>query len=267
MHKFKKHFGQNFLRSNRFPEKMVGYLSISQTDTVIEIGPGEGVVTNLLTQKDCKTISVEVDYTLLPKLIKRFSEKENFNLVNEDFLQLDLTQVLDKYNSKQDVKFTGSLPYNISKKIILKILKFNFEQTKYKVKKMAFIVQEEVAIDYASKPPKSSLLANLTNLYASVKKMESIPRSQFFPVPQVNGGILVIEPKNKLPINISELEQLLKISYISPRKTLYNNLKSSRKWETKDILSIINSIGLSEKARASEVSSEQWEVLYEKLNS
>jgi len=267
MHKFKKQFGQNFLRSNRFPGKLVKYLDIEEKDTIIEVGPGEGILTNLLTETKGKIISVEVDYSLLPKLIKKFAERPTFNLVNEDFLQLDLSVILDKYNSGESVKFAGSLPYNISKKIILKILQFNFSQTKYKVKRMAFIVQEEVASDYASKSPKASLLANLTNLYASIKKMESIPKSQFYPVPMVNGGILVLEPKEALSTNIHEIEQLMKIAFVSPRKTLYNNLKSSRKWLDKDIAAIILELGINEKARASEVNLDQWELLYNKLSA
>jgi len=265
MHKFKKQFGQNFLRSNRFPDKLVKYLNIAETDTVIEIGPGEGVLTNLLLPTNSKILSVEVDYSLLPKLIKRFSEKSNFNLINEDFLQVDLSKILEKYQSGEEIKFAGSLPYNISKKIILKILKFNLSQSKYKVRKMAFIVQEEVAVDYASKAPKASLLSNLTHLYANLKKEESIPKTQFHPVPQVNGGILVIEPKESMTQDYEKIEHLMKIGFVSPRKTLSNNLRNSTKWSTKDINAILSGLGVNEKARASELSLEQWIELHKLL--
>lgn len=266
MHKFKKQFGQNFLRNNRFPQKVVEYLDLKDDDTVIEIGPGEGILTNLLLNKDIKVISIEIDYSLLPKLIKKFGDNPNFILENEDFLNINLLEVLKKNSSTKNIKFTGSLPYNISKKIILKILKFSFEQSDYNVGKMSFIVQEEVASDYNSKAPKATQLANLTSLYAKVKKQESIPKSQFYPVPQVNGGILTLEPHNSLPANISNIEQLIKIAYISPRKTLLNNLRNSKKWENKDILKILNEIGLNEKSRASEVALDSWIDLYNKLS-
>jgi len=265
MHKFKKQFGQNFLRSNRFPQKMVDYLDINEEDTIIEVGPGEGILTNLLIRTGAKVVSIEIDYTLLPKLIKRFNEEKNFKLINEDFLAVNLSELLDKLDGATSIKFTGSLPYNISKKIILKILRFNFEQTKFRVKKMSFIVQEEVAADYASKPPKASLLSNLTNLYAIIKKQESIPKSQFFPVPQVNGGILSLEPRELINKDYQEIEKMMKIAYVSPRKILSNNLRSSQKWPNANIIEILASVGLGEKARPSEVPLEMWRDIYARL--
>lgn len=266
MHNFKKEFGQNFLKSGRFPQKLVTYLDIQPEDTLIEIGPGEGVLSSLLVKTGNKVIAIEIDYSLLPQLIKRFDGSDNFNLINNDFLQVDLNSILEENHSSGLIKFTGSLPYNISKKIILKILKFNLEQTRFKISKMAFIVQDEVAIDYASKAPKASLLSNLTRLYAELKKEESIPKSQFYPTPKVNGGILLITPKTEMHPNYTEIESLMKIAYSSPRKTLYNNLKSSRKWDA-NFLELFKAIGINEKARSSELMFEQWGELYISLTN
>jgi len=264
-HQFKKNFGQNFLRNGKFVNKLVDALEVQPDESVIEIGPGEGIVTNNLLNLGAKVISVEIDYSLLPNLIRRFSNNEKFEVVNEDFLNLDLAETFYKFNSNLEIKAIGSLPYNISKKIIKKFIDFNLEQKKYFISKMAFIVQDEVAKEYASVAPRASLLGNYIKLYADVKKLESIPASQFYPMPKVNGAILVIEPKRNPDQNASEVYKFMRLEYASPRKTLLRNLKNTRKWSDEYLVNTFKELGLIETVRAAELEEEKWLELYKKL--
>lgn len=303
MHNFKKNFGQNFLKGHKFQSLIVEYLDLKEDDLVIEIGPGNGALTQHLLETGALVNSIEIDYSLLPTLIRNFDKFPNFNLVNDDILKIDLLKLLNEEFNKErflklsklnGIKICGSLPYNISKKIISNLLDINnssrrpignqnnnpLENSKttenanpfgVKIDTMCFIVQDEVAKEYVQKPPNANRLAITTSLYADIKKGLSISNEYFYPKPKVNGGILIFKPINNLGNSflnnddINEIIKLVKIGYISPRKTLFNNLKSSRKWENSLILESINSIGFNEKTRASELSRDHWIKLYTKL--
>jgi 16S rRNA (adenine1518-N6/adenine1519-N6)-dimethyltransferase len=231
-HTFKKQFGQNFLRGMRFAHEMVDILQLTPQDIIVEIGPGDGMVTKLLLESQAAmVIAIEVDYQLIPNLIKKFGESSKFELVNSDVLQVDFSSLSKDFSNpaniemwqtgKYNLKLVGSLPYNISKVIIRKAL------TEWPaIQNMAFIVQEEVAQDYVAKPPKGSWLSNWIRIFADIKKHHSIPASQFYPQPKVGGGILEITP-HKTPLPEREtLAKLVRAGFLAPRKTLQNNWKS-----------------------------------------
>lgn len=252
-HNFKKQFGQNFLKSTKYVHMLLNPLEISKNDLVIEIGPGDGMVTNEILRKGATLYSIEIDDELIPKLQRKFIDYENFNIVHTDVLDLDLNQVAIRENQK--IKITGSLPYNISKKIISKFLKNDLRE---KIESMSFIVQDEVAKAYVDKVPKASFLSMKTALYAKAKKYESIPAVQFVPKPKVAGGIIYLELNHKLEQNVKEIEKLMKIGFSSPRKTLYNNLKSSKKYQPESILIALSKLEINEKARPSELELDDW---------
>ncbi|MDQ7020485.1 MAG: rRNA adenine N-6-methyltransferase family protein [Candidatus Dojkabacteria bacterium] len=218
-HKFKKQFGQNFLRSARFPQIMANALNLEESDLVIEIGPGAGILTGVLLQSGAYVNCIEVDYELIPNLIKRFGEDKKFSIINEDILTLRLEGLI-KHRSLEEgneinLKITGSLPYNISKEIIAKFIKIFIDLKKenllnIKLDSMSFILQDEVAKSYSSKPPKASFLSNYIRLYTDVKKLESIPASQFFPKPKVDGGILLVTFKEDLIENHQGIKKAYK---------------------------------------------------------
>lgn len=221
-HSFQKKWGQNFLRNDRFAKLLVEAANISAEDVVVEIGPGDGRVTNLLLATGAKVLAIEVDYSLLANLIKRFGNNENFQLINKNILETDVISELEKLGWGNNFKVVGSLPYNISKIIIERLI-----TNKIQPQICSFIVQEEVAQDYSAKLPKASFLSNWVQLYADVKKLESIPKSQFVPAPKVNGGILQIIPHKKYSEEeIKEISKIIRVAFSNPRKTLWNNLRN-----------------------------------------
>jgi len=227
--KFKKQYGQNFLRSKRFISRIVEILDLKSSDVVFEIGPGDGFLTAELLDTGAKVVSIEIDYDLLPDLVRKFSKRENFFLEHGDFLSIDLDQILDKYQVDGKIKFVGSLPYNVSKRIIQKILEWNYISRLDRVERCVFVLQEEVAKSYCAKPPKATMLSTVSSFYGNFRKYESIPAHCFVPKPKVNGAIVGIDFENIdiLPEEVlNNALDIIKIAYRSPNKMLKNSLSS-----------------------------------------
>jgi 16S rRNA (adenine1518-N6/adenine1519-N6)-dimethyltransferase len=267
---FKKHFGQNFLRSEEHLENYINVIEPFENDLIIEIGPGDGAVTERLLKKGCKVVSIEVDTDLIPILSEKFEFYTNFTLIQADVLELDLVQLLSNYTDASSIKIVGALPYNISKPIIRNVL----ELTKQiEIKSINFIIQKEVAEDYTTKPPRAQFLYNMSSLFSVPIYNFTIPKKFFYPEPKVDGGVLTFLPYNKNSIGVEQLlfkfdqsklqniAKLMKQAYLNPRKTLSNNLKHL---ELK--LSVYANLGIDLKSRASELKLEQWIDLYRHIN-
>jgi 16S rRNA (adenine1518-N6/adenine1519-N6)-dimethyltransferase len=269
-HYFKKQFGQNFLTSKRFVDVLIAPLDISKDDIVIEIGPGAGFVTEELLHTGAFVIAIEIDRTLIPRLNSKFSLNENFILIEENIMQANIPEILQRFNPEADktVKVVGSLPYNISKDIIHMLLHHNLNSKAInKIQKMSFIVQDEVAKLYVAKPPRATSIGMQTQLFAEIKKYESIPKTQFKPTPKVDGGIITFKMKPELAEHTAKIEKLIKIGFTSPRKTLINNMRNSHKFENKVITSAFEKSEIDVNKRASEMSLEEWELLYSNLSN
>ena len=253
-HDFKKKFGQNFLRDSKWADKMITTLGINPGDKVIEIGPGNGVVTEKLINSGSDLYSVEIDYDLVPLLLSRFSKYDNFHLINSDVLNIDV----DSQGNK-NYKIIGSLPYNISKRIISKFL-----SAKIKPEKMVFIIQKEVALDYTAKKPKSTFLSNYIQLYSSAKYICRIPNHEFYPTPEVDGAVIKFFDIKEKHSNPEKISQFIKHGFSQPRKKLTSSLKSLFGSKEK-AESILLQIGLNINMRPSELDFEDWIMLYNLL--
>jgi len=209
----KRSLGQNFFVNRHLAEYIVDKVKDVDTDSIIEIGPGTGFFTNLLIPIFKNIVVIEKDNALAKDLILRFP---NINVINSDFLDFDL-DTLDSHKST----FFGSLPYNISKAIIRKIT-----QSKRFEHKSHFIIQKEVAEKYLYAPP-YSMLSLTTALYANCKKILDISKESFRPQPNVTSSLIQFSPERRYEKKQKELEKLISLSFKSPRKTLYNNLKNT----------------------------------------
>lgn len=251
-HNFKKQFGQNFLRNDVWAEKMTSYLDIQEDEMVIEIGPGQGALTEKLLETKAQVFSIEIDKELLPFLNTKFADKPNFNLINSDIMELDIESKGPKH-----YKVCGSLPYNISKNIISKFL-----LAKNKPQKMVFIIQKEVAEDYSAKAPKSSFLSNFVQAYSDVTYKNTIPRTDFYPTPEVHGGIIAFENIKEKLLDPEKLIRFIKLGFSQPRKKLSANITSLflNKQKAEEALT---SIGLKDNIRPSELSFLDWRNLHD----
>jgi 16S rRNA (adenine1518-N6/adenine1519-N6)-dimethyltransferase len=208
----KKSLGQNFFVNKNLGEHIVNKVKENTTSTLVEIGPGLGFFTDLLIQHFKDVYVIEKDNRLAQNLTDLYP---NINVINEDFLKLDL-----KIFHKKDLTYFGSLPYNVSKPIIKRIVEDkSFNNTSF------FIIQKEVAQKYIYKKPYSTL-SLLTAMYAEVKRVFDISPESFKPKPKVTSTFISITPKTE---RYDEgLKELITLSFRQPRKNLRNNLRNTK---------------------------------------
>ncbi|MBN1915630.1 ribosomal RNA small subunit methyltransferase A [Candidatus Dojkabacteria bacterium] len=257
--KFKKQFGQNFLKETSVGIKMIKSLDLKPDDTVIEVGPGHGAVTNLLIERTKRMILIEIDTELIDFLKDKYKEDREVEIIHNDILKINLKD-LEIENNKY--KVVGSLPYNISKKIIAKFL-----TDEIKPNIMSFLIQKEVAEDYASISPKASFLSNFAQIYSDVEFIGKVPKNHFFPIPKVDGGILQFKFKEVIPDYAEDLTKFIKIGYSSPRKKLISNLSCGLKISKEEIEKKFNNLHIKENIRAAELSLVEWQQIFVKLEN
>jgi 16S rRNA (adenine1518-N6/adenine1519-N6)-dimethyltransferase len=210
----KKSLGQNFFINEHLGEKIVEIILAEKPKNIVEIGPGEGFFTGKIQKNspDTRIVCIEKDNLLA----RRLSElNKSITVYNEDFLNFDMSKL------PEDIIFFGSLPYNVSKPIIKKII-----SSQYFIRSAFFIIQKEVADKYTAKEPDNNILSLTAQLYSIPQKLINIENSSFRPKPKVKSTFIKFSPKEKS--NIPEgFEDFLKKCFRTPRKTLKNNLNTN----------------------------------------
>lgn len=208
---FKKSLGQNFFINENLGNQILLHISNESCRYVVEIGPGIGFFTIKLRDMGQKLLAIEKDDVLAKKLTE-----QGINVVNVDFLDWDFKELGD-----EEVIFFGSLPYNVSKPIISKII-----SSKHFTNNCYFIVQKEVAEKYIAKAPDSNLLSLRAQIYANCKRILDIGPSSFKPAPKVNSSLIMFSPaQSTITVDIPAFESFLERCFTHPRKTLRNNLR------------------------------------------
>ena len=227
----KKSLGQNFFVNKNLAQQISDIVIEENPEVVVEIGPGAGSFTQFLREQNFKLILIEKDETLSSLLGEKYPKAE---VRNVDFLEWEMGDLEEHIEKK--ILFFGSLPYNVSKKIIKKIIKSKYFNTN-----SYFIIQKEVAQKYTDLEPNNNFLSVSTHLYADVKRLFDISPESFKPRPKVNSSFVRFSPKDIIPeLDKKAFEKFLKICFKQPRKTLHNNLKNSFSFgegEGKELLS------------------------------
>lgn len=216
--KIKKSLGQNFFVNENLGEKIINFVKEENPEVVVEIGSGRGFFTQKLVAFSQKQMLVEKDDILAIELAATFP---NATVLNIDFLEWDFAE-LKEFKDKK-VVFWGSLPYNISKPIIHKILSSEFFTNN-----CYFIIQKEVAEKYVGNIPNNNILSLKTQLYAKSKKLMDIHPGAFMPQPKVMSSVIKFSPIVPIQKDINEDKfiKFIENCFRSPRKTLRNNLKN-----------------------------------------
>ena len=217
----KKSLGQNFLSDKNIIKSIVEIGNITDNNTVLEIGPGTGNLTEFILKKKPKSFFViEKDYNLVKILYEKFNNK--INIINKDVLNFELNEV-----TKEKVIVYGNLPYNISTEILIKWITNN---KKFELcKKLVLMFQKEVADRIIAKTnsKKYGRLSIISNWRMDIKKEFDISPNCFFPKPKVDSTLLSFEPKKKY-FNIKKpynLEKITKVFFNQRRKMIKNPLK------------------------------------------
>ncbi|MBD3280721.1 ribosomal RNA small subunit methyltransferase A [Candidatus Dojkabacteria bacterium] len=258
-HNFKKQFGQNFLKNVDAILHTIEALELKEGDYVIEIGPGDGRLTEYLINEPIELRAIEVDDELIPLLQGKFANYANFKLIHKDVLKILDEELIGIEN----FKVVGNLPYNISKPIIKK-----FIELENRPEMMVFTLQKEVARDYCAEAPKSSFLSNFVRVFYEVEYLRTIAKENFYPVPKVDGGVIKLTKKSNPEISEKKYEdfvKFLKNSFRSPRKQMKGVLKNIYRevnWPR-----AFEGAGIKLTARASELRFEDFVNLFHHLDS
>ena len=218
----KKSLGQNFLRDAQVVERIVAALDLDKDDAVVEIGPGQGALTEALLAQARRVTAIEFDRDLIEPLRERFRDRENFRLVNADALTFDFADLAPP-NDTAKLKLVANLPYNISTPILqrLIIVRNHFSR-------IVLMFQREV-VERITAPPGGKERGYLSVLVESAFETEylfDVPPGAFYPVPKVWSAVVRLTPKLRAIQNEALFAQLLSTAFAHKRKTILNNLKA-----------------------------------------
>ena len=249
-----KKMGQHFLVDRTVLDKIIKTANLKKTDTILEIGPGVGTLTIELAKQSRKVIAVEKDKRLLIPLQSVLRGFSNVRIINEDILNYSLPTT--------NYKLIADIPYYITGEVIKRFL-----TAKVKPSLIVLLVQKEVAKRIVAGPGKMSLLALSVQLYGDPEIIADVPRSVFFPAPDVDSAILKIEVFKKTKIEVDEKDffHLLKMGFSSKRKTLLNNLSAGYKLAKDGVLLHLRNAGIKDNARAQELSLSNWKNLLNEI--
>lgn len=216
----KKHLGQHFLNDESIAKKIADSLDFQHSDKVLEIGPGMGVLTKFLLQKDLDLWVVEIDHESVDYLQAHYLRLSG-KIINSDFLKMDL----EKRFEGASLAIIGNFPYNISSQIVFKVLEY-----KDLVPEFSGMFQKEVAQRIAEKPGSKTygILSVLCQAYYDVEYLFTVPPTVFSPPPKVDSGVIRMTLK-KEPFEIPDKRfffKVVKTAFNQRRKTLRNSLKS-----------------------------------------
>lgn len=248
----KKSLGQNFLNSKKALEDIVSAGKIDKNDIVLEIGPGEGALTEKLLLTGVKIICVEKDDRLIPILQDKFKKElisKQLVLIHDDILNLDISQIVGK-----KYKLIANIPYYITGLIFRKFL-----ETDHQPLSITLLVQKEVAERVVAKDKKESLLSLSVKAFGDPVFIRVVPRGAFTPKPNVDSAILNIEniSNNKLgELEKDELFRILHAGFAHKRKQLLPNLSAIKNRDA--LIKAFSNLKLDQKVRAEDLDIYKW---------
>ena len=272
--RIKPKLGQHFLVDTAAPMRIVEALGEISQATVLEIGPGRGVLTSLLAKRARRLIAIEIDRVLAAQLRMNFSQEPNVEIIEGDVLAIDFHTLFGPKPGStrpginhvpEAVRVVGNLPYFITSDILLRL--FEFRQY---FDTIVLMVQREVAERLSAAPGRSEygLLSATAQLYSRVEKLFTLPPDAFSPPPKVDSTVvrLRMAPKiDSLRVAEGPFIDFLKLSFGQKRKTLWNNLKSQ--YAPAVLRAALEKAGVKPTVRAEALSLEKTAALFRALSA
>ena len=251
--KAKKSLGQHWLFDGPSLQAVVDAGEVTKSDTVLEVGPGRGSLTELLAKAAGKVIAVETDQDLLPGLRAQFATSENVDILEGDILQFDLSALPWGY------KVVANIPYYLTSNLIRKLL-----EAQNPPNIMSLLIQKEVAKRIVATPGQMSVLAVSVQYYAIAKITEIITRDKFQPPPEVDSAIIQIKRRAQpyFEADTKKLFKLVKAGFGEKRKMLRNSLSGGLRIDTNQAEELLAQAEIIPTARAQELSLDDWKRLY-----
>lgn len=255
----KKSLGQNFLNSKTIIKKIVEAGNVFPGDTILEIGPGKGILTEALLEKGAVVIAIEKDTRLIEHLENKFKDyikKEMLIIKNVDVLIFDTREINSAY------KVIANIPYYITGEILEKFL-----SGEHQPMQMVLLLQREVVARIVARDNKESILSLSIKAYGTPRIVTKVPKKYFTPSPKVDSAVISIEDISKERLGtVGEYEffKVIKEGFKHKRKVLIQNLSSIAPREK--ILQVFSALDINEKIRAEDLNFSQWICIIDSLN-
>ncbi len=259
-HRARKRFGQHFLVDEQIIDRIVRAIHPAPTDSLIEIGPGQGALTLPLLRISQRLTAIELDRDLVPLLEKRARGIGELELINEDILRLGLSDL----PLPPPLRIVGNLPYNISTPLMFHLLNYS-----HLIGDMHFMLQKEVALRIIAQPGNTGAVKHYGRLsvmmryHCDSEYLFDVPPGSFSPPPKVDSAVIRLRPHAIPRVNVSNLdllEQVVQAAFNQRRKTIANSLG---KYMTSDS---IRSLGIDPRARAENLTLEDFAHLANAVN-
>lgn len=253
-----KNLGQNFLIDDETVAGIVEAASVSKEDLIIEIGPGLGTLTKELLERAGKVICIELDKRMIEILEDRFSMYDNFKVINEDVLKVNLKDIIQKEKIK-NTKIVANLPYYITTPIIMKLL-----EDKLDIETITVMIQKEVADRLVTEPGTgdTGAITYAIHYYTNPKRILEVPNTSFIPSPKVNSTVVKLNILKTPSIEVKNEKQLfdiIKTAFMQKRKTLVNAIANSDKYGSKEqVEKTLQKLEIDLKIRPEKMSLEQF---------
>jgi 16S rRNA (adenine1518-N6/adenine1519-N6)-dimethyltransferase len=242
--------GQHFLKNTRKIAKIVEALEIGDKETLFEIGPGHGELTKTILQKiagtETRFFAIEKD-AAMAKGLDRLIKEPNFEVIEGDAIEKLPVVTAEAKN----YKIFGNIPYYITGRLLRTI-----GELKPAPKLVVLMLQKEVALRIAAKPPKMNLLAAAVQVWAEPEVIDIIPRNDFDPPPKVDSAVIRLNAGDKAGKFSENYYELLRALFKQPRKTIINNLKNFRNLGRNDVSDRLLEAGVDPAARPQNLSVE-----------
>jgi 16S rRNA (adenine1518-N6/adenine1519-N6)-dimethyltransferase len=258
--KARKSLGQHFLINDGILNTIIEAAELSSKDTVIEVGPGLGILTAELARYAGNVIAVELDTQLASLLRRRLASLPNLRVINADILKVKPSHLL---GSQSKYKVAANLPYYITSPVLR-----YFVEASPKPSLMVMMMQKEVGEAIVAGPGKMSLLAVSLQVYSNPRIISYVPSGCFYPEPKVDSVILRFDVLPEPAIKVADINgffEVVKSGFSSPRKQLHNSLAHGLGLKPAEVAPFLKQVDIDPKRRAETLSLEEWAKLYEVL--
>ena len=254
-----KRYGQNFLIDANILEKIVASAGITKEDTVLEIGPGIGTLTQYLAEAAKQVICVEIDKNMIPVLEYTLADFDNVTVINQDILKADIVQIL-KENGAASAKVVANLPYYITTPIIMELLEKDLP-----IESITVMIQKEVAERMQTGPGSKDYgaLSLAVAFYSNAEVKMTVSPNCFIPRPNVDSAVIRLDKLKEPAVKVnnkSEMFRIIKGAFEQRRKTLTNALSHSSAYKTdkKNIENALLEMGKNINIRGEELTLEEF---------
>jgi len=257
-----KRLGQHFLVNRDVLDEITQAAQLKDTDEILEIGPGLGVLTRALAQQAQRVVGIEKDVSMAKACRGINSDLTNIKIVEGNALALNDT-FFQEYFPKSKYKLVANLPYYLTSAVI----RF-FLNSRYRPAMMVLMVQKEVAERIVALPPDANLLSVAVQFYGTAEIITKVPNNNFWPIPKVDSAVIRIIPHKKLPAKIDDQKffRLVKAGFGERRKQLHNSLSGGLHLDDAKVKKILTKTGISPDRRAQTLTITDWIKLYQNTN-